>query len=77
MTLSGPKSLSACRSEAMKQPSASTDCHLLPEMVDDAMGQLASQGGDVRAAVAEARRVAELMRGQDSTREQARPQGPA
>ena len=40
----------------MKQPSVSTDCQLLPEMVDDAMGQLASQGGDVRAAVAEARR---------------------
>jgi hypothetical protein len=25
----------------MKQSSASTDCNLLPEMVDDAMGQLA------------------------------------
>jgi tetratricopeptide (TPR) repeat protein len=61
----------------MKQPSVGTDCHLLPEMVDDAMGQLASQGGDVRVAVAEARRVAELMRGQDSTREDGTPQGPA
>jgi len=46
-------------------------------MIDDAMGQLASQEGDVRAAVAEARRVADLVRGQDSTREQALPQGPA
>ncbi len=45
----------------MKQPSVSTDCHLLPEMVDDAMGQLASQEGDVRAAVAEARRVADAV----------------
>jgi tetratricopeptide (TPR) repeat protein len=61
----------------MIQPSVSTDCHLLPEMVDDAMGQLASQGGDVRAAVAEARRVAELLRGQGSAREDATPQGPA
>jgi len=46
-------------------------------MVDDAMGQLASQGGDVRAAVAEARRVAEVLRGQDSTRDNAMPQGSA
>ncbi len=61
----------------MKQPSVSTDCHLLPELVDDAMGQLASQGGDVRAAVAEARRVAELLRSQNSTREQTMSQGPA
>ena len=45
----------------MKQPSISTDCLLLPEMVDDAMGQLASQAGDVRAAVAEARRAAESV----------------
>ena len=28
----------------MKQPSVSTACDLLPEMVDDAMGQLASLG---------------------------------
>lgn len=61
----------------MNQPSVSTDCPLLPEMVDDAMGQFASQGGDVRAAVAEARRVAELLRGQISTREQTMLQGPA
>ncbi len=59
----------------MKPPSVSTACDLLPEMVDDAMGQLASLGRDVRAAVAESRREAELLRGQDSTRDQARPQG--
>jgi tetratricopeptide (TPR) repeat protein len=61
----------------MKPPSVSTDCHLLPEMVDDAMGQLANQEGDVRAAVAEARRVAQLLRGQGSARETATPQAPA
>ncbi len=61
----------------MKQPSVSADCHLLPEMVDDAMGQLASQGEDVRAAVAEARRVADLLRGQGSARNSAMPQAPA
>jgi tetratricopeptide (TPR) repeat protein len=57
----------------MKQPSVSIDCQLLPEMVDYAMGQLASHEGDVRAAVAEAQRVVALVRAQDSTREQGMP----
>ncbi len=61
----------------MQPPSASTDCYSLPEFVDDAMGELASRGGDVRAAGAEACRVAELLHGQGSTREAAPPQGPA
>jgi tetratricopeptide (TPR) repeat protein len=61
----------------MQPPSVSTDCYALPEIVDDAMGELASLGGDVRAAVAEARRVAELMRGQGSALEAAPLRGPA
>ena len=55
----------------MKPPSVSTACHLLPEMVDDALGQLTNQEGNEGAAFAEARRKAELLRGQGT------PQAPA
>jgi tetratricopeptide (TPR) repeat protein len=57
------------------QRSESTTCHLFPEMVDVGMGQLAEEE-DLRAAVAEARRVAELN-GQNKARASARPQAPS
>jgi tetratricopeptide (TPR) repeat protein len=45
--------------------SVSTTCHLLPEMVDDALGQVALEERDLRAVVAEALRAAEMANGQD------------
>ena len=38
----------------MKPQAVNTDCHLFPEMVDNAMGQFAAPDGDIRAAVAKA-----------------------
>ena len=61
----------------MKQPSVSTDCHLLPEMVDDAMGQLAARGGTCVPPWPRPGAWRSLLHGQDSTRDQATPQGPA
>ncbi len=53
-----------------------SSCYMLPEMVDPGVAEMAEEK-DLRAAVAEARRVAALLHGQDQTRGSAPPQGPA